>query len=122
MKLQVSVEDRVYEVDVDMPHQSEAANRQLPAPAMTIPDPVLRARPPQRMPEDSVVRSPIAGRVAAILAAPAQRIQRHQGVVLLDAMKMEIPIGPAVDGTLQAIHVAVGDAVVTGQVLFEMAR
>jgi biotin carboxyl carrier protein len=71
--------------------------------------------------EDSVVRSPIAGRVTAILAAPAQKIRRHQGVVLLDAMKMEVPIGPAVDGTLRAIHVAVGDAIATGQVLFDMA-
>jgi biotin carboxyl carrier protein len=42
--------------------------------------------------------------------------------VLLEAMKMEVPIGPSVDGTLLAIHVAAGDAVSTGQVLFEMAR
>ncbi len=111
MKLRISVEDRVYNVDV----KPEVR------PGVAVPEVVLRPRPPQRLPEDCVVRSPIAGRVAAILAAPAQKIGRHQGVVLLDAMKMEVPIGPDVDGTLQAIHVAAGDAVATGQVLFEMA-
>src|SRR5438094_976111 len=122
MNLRISVEDRVYEVEVEMADNADGAKRELKPAGVAVPDPVLRPRPPQRLPEDSVVRSPIAGRVAAILAVPAQKIRRHQGVVLLEAMKMEIPIGPAVDGTLHAIHVAAGDAVAAGQVLFEMAR
>jgi biotin carboxyl carrier protein len=121
MKLRVSVEDRAYDVEVDILNNSVRAE---PGPALAeaaVSESVLRPRPPQRLPEDCVVRSPIAGRVVAILAAPAQEIRRHQGVVLLDAMKMEVPIGPAVDGTVCAIHVAAGDAVATGQVLFEIA-
>jgi len=121
MKLRISVEERVYDVEVDMVENPNGAKEELTAAAVDIPDPVLRQRPPHRLPEDCVVRSPIAGRVAAILAAPAQKIHRHQGVVLLDAMKMEVPIGPAVDGTLHTIHVAAGEAVATGQILFEMA-
>jgi biotin carboxyl carrier protein len=121
MKLRVSVEDRAYDVEVDILNNSDRAE---PGPALAeaaVTELVLRPRPPQRLPGDCVVRSPIAGRVVAILAAPAQEFRRHQGVVLLDAMKMEVPIGPAVDGTVRAIHVAAGDAVATGQVLFEMA-
>jgi len=122
MKSRVSVEDRAYDVEVDiLNHGSDGAG---PGPALAeaaVSELVVRPRPPQRLPEDCVVRSPIAGRVVAILAAPAQEIRRHEGVVLLDAMKMEVPIGPAVDGTVSAIHVAAGDAVATGQILFEMA-
>jgi biotin carboxyl carrier protein len=121
VKLRISVEDRVYDVEVDVVNDSEGAKRVITPAGAAVPELVLRPRQPQRLPEDSVVRSPIAGRVAAILAAPAQKIGRHQGVVLLEAMKMEVPIGPAVDGTLRAIHVAVGDAIATGQVLFDMA-
>jgi biotin carboxyl carrier protein len=40
---------------------------------------------------------------------------------VIEAMKMEIPVGPAVDGTVKAIHVQVGDTVKTGQVLFELS-
>jgi biotin carboxyl carrier protein len=122
MKVRVSVEERVYDVEVDMVDDAEAWNREAAPAGITVPDRVLRPRQPHPLPEDAVVRSPIAGRVAAILAGPAQRIRRHQGVVLLEAMKMEVPIGPAVEGTLKAIHVATGDAVATGQVLFEMVR
>jgi len=120
MKIRISVEDRLYDVEVDMGDNSNGSKRKVATP-VAVPDRVLRPRPPQRLPEDRMVRSPISGRVSAILAAPAQKIRRHQGVVLLDAMKMEVPIGPAVDGTLHAVHVAAGDAVATGQVLFEMA-
>jgi biotin carboxyl carrier protein len=122
MNLRISVEDRVYEVEVEMADNAGGAKRQFRPTGVVIPDRVLRPRPPQRLPEDCVVRSPMAGRVTAILAAPAEKIRRHQGVVLIEAMKMEIAIGPAADGTLHTICVAAGDAVATGQVLFEMAR
>ena len=122
MKIHVSVEDRVYEVEVDMPqHFATEATDTKPS-AVDVPESVLHPRPPQRLPEDFVVRAPMAGRVVAILASPSDKIRRHQGVILLDAMKMEIPIGPAVDGTLHLIHVAAGDSVAAGQILFEMAR
>lgn len=120
MKLRISVEERDYEVEVATIDAFEGSNRNVLPPRITVPDRILRPRAPQHLPEDSVVRSPITGRVAAILAAPSQKIRRHQGVVLLEAMKMEIPIGPAVDGTVQAIHVSPGDAVAAGQILFEM--
>ena len=119
MKLRIAVEERVYDVEVEVGGNSTGAKEQVPH-TVSIPDPVLRPRSPRRLPEDCIVRSPIAGRVAGILAAPHQKVRGHQGVVLLDAMKMEVPIGPAVDGTLHTIHVAVGETVATGQVLFEM--
>lgn len=89
-------------------------------PAIAIPESVLHARPPQRLPEDSVCRSPIAGVVVAVLAAAGDRITRRQAVMIVEAMKMLNHVSPEVDGVLKAVHVAPGDAVKAGQVLFEL--
>lgn len=120
MKLRISVENRTYDVEVDV-LDHPAVELEAPLADAAVPEAVLRPRPPQRLPEDRIIRSPIAGRVAAVLAEPIQEVRHNQPVLLLDAMKMEVPIGPAVDGTVQQIHVKVGDTVTTGQVLFEMA-
>ncbi|HSU68132.1 MAG TPA: acetyl-CoA carboxylase biotin carboxyl carrier protein subunit [Tepidisphaeraceae bacterium] len=120
MRLRVNVEGRPYEVEVDFLNSAPAENADRRPAEAPIPRSVLRPRPPQRLPEDSSCRSPIAGRVAAIVGAVGGKVRRHQAVVVIEAMKMEIAIGPAVDGTVTAIHVGPGDAVKTGQVLFEL--
>lgn len=89
-------------------------------PPVAIPEPVLYPRQPQRLPEDAVCRSPIAGRVIAVMAAAGQTVARHQPVLVIEAMKMENRVGPEVDGVLKAVHVSAGDAVRAGQVLFEL--
>jgi len=42
-------------------------------------------------------------------------------VLVIEAMKMEIQIGPAVDGILKAVRVQPGDTVAAGQLLFELS-
>ncbi|HUE04031.1 MAG TPA: acetyl-CoA carboxylase biotin carboxyl carrier protein subunit [Bryobacteraceae bacterium] len=90
------------------------------APEITIPESVLHPRPPRWLPEDAVGRSPICGQVIAILAMAGQQVNRHQPVIVIEAMKMENNIGPAVDGVLKVVHVSPGDAVKAGQMLFEL--
>jgi biotin carboxyl carrier protein len=120
MKLRIQVEGRAYEVDVD--HLD--ANGALPlrrAAEAQVPESVIRPRATQKLPEDSVCRSPIAGRVVAVVGAQGKKVRRNEPVVVLDAMKMEVPIGPAVDGTIKAVHVEVGDVISARQVLFELS-
>jgi biotin carboxyl carrier protein len=121
MKLRIQVEGRAYDVDVDVVDGAPEANELPRVPEAPIPPAVLRPRPPQKLPEDSVCRSPIAGRVAAVIAAEGRTVGRNEPVVLIEAMKMEVPIGPAVEGTVKVIRVAAGEAVSAGQVLFELA-
>ena len=121
MKLRVQVEGRAYEVEVDTPGSTRTADPPPRETGAAIPEAVTRQRPPQKLPEDSVCRSPIAGRVAAVCAAAGARVRRNEPVVLLEAMKMEVPIGPAVDGTVKAIHVQAGEVIAARQVLFELA-
>jgi biotin carboxyl carrier protein len=91
------------------------------APEFAIPETVLHARPLQRLPEDAVCRSPIAGLVIAVMACPGQNVARHQPVLIVEAMKMQNEVGANVDGVVTAMHVAPGDAVKAGQILFELA-
>lgn len=87
---------------------------------IVIPETVLHARPPQRLPEDSVCRSPIAGLVVAVMVSAGQRVARHQPLLVIEAMKMQNQVSPDVDGVVKSVHVGPGEAVKAGQVLFEL--
>jgi biotin carboxyl carrier protein len=89
-------------------------------PEFPIPESVVRSRAPHRLPEDVVCRSPIAGLVVKVNAVAGQRIQRRQTVLIIEAMKMQNHVSSEVDGIVKAMHVQAGDAVKSGQVLFEL--
>ena len=89
-------------------------------PPVAIPEPVLQPRPPQRLPEDLICRSPIAGLVIAVMAVAGQHVKHHEPLLIIEAMKMLNHVCPEVDGIVKAVRVAPGDAVKAGQVLFEI--
>lgn len=103
--------------EVQMPADGATAGSE---PAIAIPESVLHARPPLRLPEDAVCRSPIAGQVIAVLFTVGARVTRRQPVMVIEAMKMQNDVCPEVGGVLKSVHVSPGDAVKAGQVLFEL--
>ncbi|MBP6339513.1 MAG: acetyl-CoA carboxylase biotin carboxyl carrier protein subunit, partial [Vitreoscilla sp.] len=68
-----------------------------------------------------ILTSPVQGTVIAIEAAVGQTVPAGQVVVLIESMKMEIPVSVPQDAQLQALLVAVGDAVHEGDVLAHWA-
>jgi len=54
-----------------------------------------------------------------VSAHPGQQIQVGDGVLVLEAMKMETDITAPVAGTVSTVNVQVGDSVKGGQVLVE---
>ena len=58
-----------------------------------------------------------AGKVFKVEASVGQAVKKGDAVVILEAMKMEIPVVAPQDGTVASIDVAVGDAVEAGAVL-----
>lgn len=58
-----------------------------------------------------------AGKVFKIEANVGQTVKRGEAVVIIEAMKMEIPVVAPEDGTVASINVAVGDAIESGAVL-----
>lgn len=58
-----------------------------------------------------------AGKVFKIEASVGKAVKSGDVVVILEAMKMEIPVVAPQDGTVASIDVAVGDAVEAGALL-----
>lgn len=58
-----------------------------------------------------------AGKVFKIEANVGQAVKKGDAVVIVEAMKMEIPVVAPQDGTVASIDVAVGDMVEAGALL-----
>ena len=63
------------------------------------------------------VEAGAAGKIFKIEASVGQAVKAGEAVIILEAMKMEIPVVAPQDGTVASIDVAVGDAVEAGAVL-----
>ena len=59
-------------------------------------------------------------KVCKIEASVGQTVKPGDPIVVLEAMKMEIPVVAPQDGTVASIDVAVGDAVENGDILATM--
>jgi biotin carboxyl carrier protein len=57
---------------------------------------------------DRIVRSPMPGRVVKILVAKGDAVHAGQGLLVLEAMKMENEVCARVSGTVAHVHVAPG--------------
>ena len=60
--------------------------------------------------------------VLTLAVAPGDRVVAGDTVVLLESMKMEIPVLSEHAGTVSAVNVGVGDVVQEGDVLVEVLR
>ena len=63
------------------------------------------------------VKAGAAGKIFKVAASVGQAVKAGDAVVILEAMKMEIPVVAPEDGTVASIDVAVGDPVESGAVL-----
>ena len=59
----------------------------------------------------TVVVSEVTGLVSRIEAAPGQSVEEGDTIVIVESMKMEIPIVAPRSGTVKEIHVQQGDLV-----------
>ncbi|MCC3306490.1 acetyl-CoA carboxylase biotin carboxyl carrier protein subunit [Sneathiella sp. HT1-7] len=59
----------------------------------------------------------VAGKVWKVEAEVGQKLDEEDDIVILESMKMEIPVGAPADGTLKEILVGEGDAVAEDQVI-----
>jgi acetyl/propionyl-CoA carboxylase alpha subunit len=68
----------------------------------------------------STVTSPMPGTVIRVEVEAGSQTRARQALVVLEAMKMEIPVHSPFDGTVSAVHVAPGDRVAGGTPLVEL--
>lgn len=68
----------------------------------------------------SQICSNMAGSVWKILVQAGDQVEEGQDVVILESMKMEIPISAETSGTVKQIKINEGDFVNDGDVLIEL--
>lgn len=112
----ISVNGNVYDVTVEE-NGNGAAAAPVAAPKAA-PKAASKAAPKAAAGAGSIkVEAGAAGKVFKIEASVGQKVSRGDAVLIVEAMKMEIPVVAPEDGTVASIDVAVGDAVEAGQTL-----
>jgi acetyl/propionyl-CoA carboxylase alpha subunit len=94
-------------------------NLPVPPPAPP-PDVDLESRRPTSAHGETSVSAPMPGTVIRVEVAPGDEVKTRQPLVVLEAMKMEIPVHSPFDGTVRAVHAAEGDQVAGGALLVEL--
>jgi 3-methylcrotonyl-CoA carboxylase alpha subunit len=79
-----------------------------------------RDRPHGKSRGDGGVVSPMPASVVAVHTAPGQSVNEGDTVIVLEAMKMELPIRAPRSGRVTAVHCAQGDLVQPGVNLLEI--
>lgn len=68
------------------------------------------------------VHAPMPGLVVKILVEVGQQVMKGQGLVIVEAMKMENEIASPIDGTIRSLKVEAGRAVDKGQLLLVVGK
>ncbi len=110
----ITVNGNVYNVTVEEGATAGATTTAAPAAPVAAPAPKKAAAPAAGSIE---VTASVPGKVFKVEANVGQAVKAGDTIVVLEAMKMEIPVVAPEDGTVASINVAVGDAVESGDSL-----
>ena len=120
----ITVNGNVYNVTVEEGTTAGAAPVVSAAKAAPAPKAASAAAPKAAAPSGAAgsveVTASVPGKICKIEAAAGTAVKAGDTVLVLEAMKMEIPVVAPQDGTVATINVAVGDAVESGDVLATM--
>ena len=114
----ITVNGNVYDVVVEEGTSTGAAPAAAPAAPKAAPKAAPAAAPKASAGAGSIkVEAGAAGKVFKVEASVGQSVKKGDTVVILEAMKMEIPVVAPQDGTVATIDVAAGDSVEAGALL-----
>ena len=115
----ITVNGNVYDVTVEEGASTGApAAAKAPAAPKAAPKAAPAAAPKAAGGAGSVkIEAGAAGKVFKIEKKVGDAVKKGDAVVIVEAMKMEIPVVAPQDGTVASIDVTVGDAVEAGAVL-----
>ncbi|MCI8836191.1 MAG: acetyl-CoA carboxylase biotin carboxyl carrier protein subunit [Ruminococcus sp.] len=114
----ITVNGNVYDVTVEENGSGAPAAAPRAAAPVAAPKAVPAAAPKAAAGAGGIqVKAGAAGKVFKIEANVGQSVQAGDAVVIIEAMKMEIPVVAPEAGTVASIDVAVGDPVESGAVL-----
>ena len=110
----ITVNGNVYQVTVEEGNAPAAASVPAAAPAPAAPAP---APAPAATAGGTAVKASVPGKIIRLEKNVGDTVAAGDTVLILEAMKMEIPVVAPEGGTIQAFQVGVGDSVESGDVL-----
>ena len=134
----ITVNGVTYDVTVEMaglgktPAFAPAAPKAAPAPApaaqpapapKAAPAPAPKAEAPKPAPKAAApaggvsITAPVIGKIWKIVVSQGQTVAAGADIVILESMKMEIPVVAPQGGTVASINVKEGDAVEVGDLI-----
>ena len=113
----ITVNGNVYNVTVEEGQTSGAPAAAPVAAPKAAPAAAPKAAAPAASAGSVKVTAGAAGKVFKVEASVGQAVKAGDPVIILEAMKMEIPVVAPQDGTVASIDVAVVDAIDSGAVL-----
>ena len=66
------------------------------------------------------IRAPITGSMWKVLVTVGDQVSEDDELMIIESMKLEIPVEAEADGVVAHVHVAEGDAIAEGQLLIEL--
>ena len=119
----ITVNGNVYDVTVEENGAGAPAAAPVAAPraaAPAAPAAAPKAAAPAAGAGSVKVSAAVPGKVVKIVASVGQSVKAGDSVVIVESMKMEIPVVAPQDGTIASIDVAEGAAVENGDTLATM--
>ena len=120
----ITVNGTAYEVTVEENRNAAAPVAATPKAAAPAPKAAPAAAPKAAAPAAGAgsvkVSAAVPGKVVKIVASVGQSVKAGDSVVIVESMKMEIPVVAPQDGTIASIDVAEGAAVENGDTLATM--
>ena len=116
----ITVNGNVYDVVVE---EGATSGAPVAAKAPAAPKAAPKAAAPAAVPKAAAgagsvkVEAGAAGKVFKVEKKVGDAVKKGDAVIIIEAMKMEIPVVAPQDGTVASIDVAVGDAIEAGATL-----
>lgn len=70
---------------------------------------------------NNAVKADVPGKITRILVKEGQSVKSGDTVLMLEAMKMEIPVVTGIDGVVSSVLVSVGQNIESGTALVELS-
>ena len=116
----ITVNGTAYSVTVEEGTSTTAPVAAAPAAPKAAPKAVAAPAAPVVGGGSIEVAASVPGKVEKIVASVGQAVKAGDTIIVLEAMKMEIPVVAPEDGTVASINVTVGATVENGDVLATM--
>jgi biotin carboxyl carrier protein len=111
----VFLDGRVYEFKVERSGSSRSGRRTAPQQG----EPASAHHAVKRGP--GALAAPMPATVLRVAVSVGDAVRRGDTVIILEAMKMELPVRATGDGQVKAVHCREGDLVDAGETLIEIA-